>query len=78
MKEKIQSKMNYVHPFHRNFNLVLNIMLGIRKSVDAVYDNPMYKATDSEYKIRCKYEIAPYRTDADDKVHSCDFYDYAP
>ena len=58
--------------------MVLNIMLGIKKSVDATLDLPMYRATDKEYKIKCVYEIAPYRTDSLDKVKACSFYDYAP
>ena len=58
--------------------MVLNIMLGIKKSVDATLDSPMYRVTDKEYKIKCCYEIAPYRTDSLDKVKACSFYDYAP
>jgi hypothetical protein len=53
-------------------------MLGIKKSVDATLEIPMYRATDKEYKIRCKYEIAPYRTESSDKVKACSFYDYSP
>jgi hypothetical protein len=58
--------------------MVLNIMLGIKKSVDATLEIPMYRATDKEYKIRCQYEIAPYRTDSAEKVKACQFYDYSP
>uniref|UniRef100_A0A7S3NC99 Uncharacterized protein n=1 Tax=Euplotes harpa TaxID=151035 RepID=A0A7S3NC99_9SPIT len=32
--------MNMVHPGHENFNLVFNIMLGIKKAIDAVVDFP--------------------------------------
>ena len=53
-------------------------MLGIKKSVDATLEIPMYRATDKEYKIRCQYEIAPYRTDSAEKVKACQFYDYSP
>jgi len=52
-KQKIEGKMDFVHPFHKNFNLVFNIMVGIKKSVDATLDIPMYKPTDKDYKIRC-------------------------
>ena len=70
--------MNFVHPFHHNFNMVFNIMVGIKKSVDATLDIPLVSTTDNDYKIRCKYEIAPYRTETKDAVKACSFYDYAP
>ena len=54
--------MNFVHPAHQNFNMVLNIMIGIKKSVDASLDIPMYYPTEKDFKIKCMYEIAPYRT----------------
>jgi hypothetical protein len=46
--------------------MVFNIMVGIKKSVDATLDIPLVKPTDKDYKIRCKYEIAPYRTESKD------------
>jgi len=53
-------------------------MLGIKKSVDATFDIPLLQLTDKDYNIRCKYEIAPYRTEASDVVKACTFFDYAP
>ena len=70
--------LNYVHPGHQSFNIVFNIMLGIKKSVDATFDIPLLQLTDKDYKIRCQYEIAPYRTEASDVVKACTFFDYAP
>ena len=58
----VTKSMNFVHPAHQNFNMVLNIMIGIKKSVDASLDIPMYYPTEKDYKIKCMYEIAPYRT----------------
>ena len=58
--------------------MVCNIMLGIRKSVDATLTIPMYEPTEKDFNIRCKYEIAPYKTSTDDIVKACSFYDYAP
>ena len=58
--------------------MVFNIMLGIKKSVDATFQIPMYEPTEKDFKIRCKYEIAPYKTEADDIVKACSFFDYAP
>lgn len=69
---------NLVHPGHQSFNIVFNIMLGIKKSVDACLDIPLVHLTDKDYKIKCKYEIAPYRTEASDVVKACTFFDYAP
>lgn len=69
---------NLVHPGHQSFNIVFNIMLGIKKSCDATLDIPLVYLTDKDYKIKCKYEIAPYRTEASDVVKACTFFDYAP
>ena len=77
-RESIVKQINYVHPAHQNFNMVFNIMLGIKKSVDATFQIPMYEPTDKDFKIRCKYEIAPYKTSTDDIVKACSFFDYAP
>lgn len=41
-RPSVSSKMNFVHPAHQNFNMVLNIMIGIKKSVDSSLDIPMY------------------------------------
>jgi 1-phosphatidylinositol-4-phosphate 5-kinase len=70
--------MDFVHPGHQNFNMVLNIMIGIKKSVDASLDIPMYQPSEKDYRIKCMYEIAPYRTSSEDTVKACTFYDYAP
>jgi hypothetical protein len=53
-------------------------MLGIKKAIDATLDIPLVEATEKDYKIRCKYELAPYKTDAKDNIKACTFYDYAP
>ena len=70
--------MNFVHPGHQSFNMVFNIMLGIKKSVDSTLDIPLVQTTDKDFKIKCKYEIAPYRTESSDNVKACEFFDYAP
>jgi hypothetical protein len=53
-------------------------MLGIKKSIDSTLDIPLVHLTDKDYKIRCKYEIAPYTTEAADVVKACTFFDYSP
>jgi 1-phosphatidylinositol-4-phosphate 5-kinase len=81
-KEPLQPQRNpprnLVHPGHQSFNIVFNIMLGIKKSVDATLDIPLIHITDKDFLIKCKYEIAPYRTEANDNVKACTFFDYAP
>jgi len=70
--------MRTIHPAHENFNMVVNMMIGIKKSVDSALDFPLIKTTDKDYTLRCQYEIAPYRTESVDSVKACTFYDYAP
>lgn len=70
--------MKTIHPAHESFNMVFNIMLGIKKSVDSTIDMPLLRATDKDFLLRCQYEIAPYRTDSGDSVKACTFFDYAP
>jgi hypothetical protein len=53
-------------------------MMGIKKAIDSTLDIPLLEITEKEYNIRCKYEIAPYRTNPKDNIKACTFYDYAP
>lgn len=52
--------------------------MGIKKAIDSTLDLPLLDITDKDYNIRCKYELAPYRTRAEDNIKACTFYDYAP
>ena len=70
--------MKVIHPAHENFNMVFNIMVGIKRAVDGTLDLPMLKLTDKDFKIKCKLEIAPYRSKSGDNLKACTFYDYAP
>lgn len=70
--------MKVIHPAHENFNMVFNIMVGIKRAVDGTIDLPLIKVTDKDFKLKSKYEIAPYRTETGDSVKACTFYDYAP
>jgi hypothetical protein len=45
--------MKQIHPAHENFNMVLNIMLGIKKSVDSTLDIPLLNATDKDFNLKC-------------------------
>ena len=53
-------------------------MLGIRKAVDSTLDIPLVEPTEKDFKIRCRYELAPFRTDTKDNIKACTFFDYAP
>ena len=59
-EEKSRSKsennptaMKQIHPAHESFNMVFNIMLGIKKSVDSTLDIPMLHATDKDFNLKC-------------------------
>ena len=76
--ENLPAGLSTIHPAHENFNMVFNIMLGIKKAVDSTLDLSLLKATEKDFHLRCQYEIAPYRTDSGDSVKACTFFDYAP
>jgi 1-phosphatidylinositol-4-phosphate 5-kinase len=77
-RSNVLESAKLIHPGHENFNLVCNIMMGIKKAIDSTLDIALLEVTDKEYYIRCKYEIAPYRINAKDNIKACTFYDYAP
>ena len=47
------AKMKTIHPAHENFNMVFNIMLGIKKSVDSTLDLPLLRATQKDFSLKC-------------------------
>jgi hypothetical protein len=53
-------------------------MLGIKKAVDSTLDIPLIDPDNKDFKIRCSYELAPYKIDGKDNIKACTFYDYAP
>lgn len=77
-KSEVRKTMNMVHFGHENFNLVFNIMLGVKKAIDSVINFPMFELQKKDFKIKCVYEIAPWRTNEKDDVKACRFFDYAP
>lgn len=44
--------MSVVHPGHENFNLVFNIMLGIKKATEAIIDFPLFELQKKDFKIK--------------------------
>lgn len=77
-RSNIPDNVKLIHPAHENFNLVFNIMLGIKKAIDSTLDIPLYEPTEKDLMIKCKYELAPFRTSNKDNIKACTFYDYAP
>ena len=51
--DKGPSGRKAIHPGHENFNMVFNIMLGIKKSVDSTLDIPLMNATDKDFNLKC-------------------------
>ena len=62
---------------HPNWNLVLNMMIGIRSAVKKVYRHGM-ELEEQDFKIKSAFEIIDKRSKEFDKRKSCKFYDYAP
>lgn len=77
-KSRVPDNVNMIHPGHENFNQVFNIMLGVKKAVDAVLDVPLLEIQEKDFKIKCVYEIAPWRSSDDESLKACRFFDYAP
>lgn len=77
-RQNIPDNVKFIHPAHQNFNLVFNIMLGIKKAVDSTLDIPLIEPTAKDFKIKSRYELAPVRADAQDNLKACTFFDYAP
>jgi len=51
-KSRVMKSMNMVHPGHENFNLVFNIMLGVKKAIDGVIYFPMFELQKKDFKIK--------------------------
>ena len=64
---------------HQNFDLILNIMIGIKKSLSNLIELPFTNLSDREFKIRFRVEnqwIA--NLDKQNMIKDFKFYDYAP
>eukprot|EP00359_Climacostomum_virens_P011623 CAMPEP_0204905696 /NCGR_PEP_ID=MMETSP1397-20131031/5564_1 /ASSEMBLY_ACC=CAM_ASM_000891 /TAXON_ID=49980 /ORGANISM="Climacostomum Climacostomum virens, Strain Stock W-24" /LENGTH=686 /DNA_ID=CAMNT_0052074605 /DNA_START=106 /DNA_END=2166 /DNA_ORIENTATION=- len=76
---KFVTKQDFVHWGDENWNLVLNMMLGIQKAVKCAAANfdPVAVLADTDFKERCKHKLlAGYVKQRTGKV--CKFRDYAP
>ena len=64
---------------HKKWNMVLNMMIGIRTSIKNLYPRPGNSIPDDhEFKFKTRYELVQRRTDKFDIRKACRFYDYAP
>ncbi|KAL4472082.1 hypothetical protein ABPG72_001080 [Tetrahymena utriculariae] len=64
---------------HQNWNLVLNMMIGIRQAIvdlyPSEYDKELQDVHFTDYKM---YDLYPKRNSGYDVKDTCKFYDYAP
>jgi 1-phosphatidylinositol-4-phosphate 5-kinase len=78
---KKESKKNLaVHFGHENFNLVLNMMIGIQMSVRTEFAAEDLIINPRDFSLKYYFELVPKRTGQDKKetFKICKFHDYAP
>lgn len=64
---------------HENWNLVLNMMIGIRKAIKSLHPlSDDILLTSAHYEVKHQFEIVPKRTQDFDYRKSCHFYEYSP
>ena len=77
-KAKGNKKGNFVSFGHQNWNLVLNMMIGIKVAVKSAVERPE-TLTLKDFKLKYIFELIPKRTsDVKDNYKICTFFDYAP
>lgn len=63
---------------HPNWNLVLNMMIGIRASVRKKYRWDSAEIEDQDFKIKLELDLIDKRGEVFDKSKASKFYDYCP
>ncbi len=63
---------------HENWNLVMNMMIGIRTAVKNVYQGEHVEITQNDFTLKCEYSLIQKRTDNFDLRKTCLFFDYFP
>jgi len=78
-KDKTKTKKgNFVSFGHQNWNLVLNMMLGIQKAVNSAAARPETLSF-KDFNIKYVFELITKRTsETKDNYKICKFFDYAP
>ncbi len=72
-----QTQGNFVSFGHQNWNLVLNMMLGIQYAVKSVIEKAD-NVTKKDFEVKFIFELVPKRTTiAKDSLKICTFFDYA-
>lgn len=67
---------NFVYMGHKNWNLVLNMMIGIQMSVKSVLNTD--KLIQKDFSLKYYFELLPRRVKNMDNCKIYKFYDYAP
>jgi hypothetical protein len=69
-----------VFVFHKRWNLVINIMIGINKATRALWDIEEHTLSKADYKMRDKYELSFKRsiTENLNSRETISFYSFAP
>ena len=58
-KDKKKHMEKFIFIQHRNWNMVVCIMIGIFKAIRSLYDLKWYKITPRDYELKYYFEIAP-------------------
>ncbi|KAM3133933.1 hypothetical protein pb186bvf_013899 [Paramecium bursaria] len=63
---------------HQNWNLVLNMMIGLQMAVKSVNSVDDYDVSQRDFKLKYYFELLPRRATNNLNLKVCKFYDYAP
>jgi hypothetical protein len=67
----------YIDFGHESFDLVFNIMLGIKRSIDCMFESPFSKLRSYDYRAKFEYKNEWYSA-SETAANVFIFYDYAP
>ena len=79
-KKRDEAKKNISIYFgHENWNLMLNMMIGIRTAVKSLFNvKKNQDIEEHDYKMIGHYDLIQKRSDSFDFRKACKFFDYAP
>ena len=80
VKNKESENNPVIFIFHKDWNLVVNIMIGINKAIRALWDVEEHTITDADYKMRDRFELTFNRglQDSAESKQTISFFSYAP
>jgi len=74
-----KEKKMFVDFGHPNWNLVLNMMLGIRTAVKSVFRHKLHEISAEDFSTVSQFALVPQRSSGmEDSIKVCKFHDYAP